>query len=246
MLLAVVLVWNISLRKLSERRGRELFRNQIVRAESELRIDERTRIAAELHDHLAQNLTAIAYQLASAERSRISEPKASAGHLASSLKMLNSCRTELRRCLWDLKSDALNESDIAVAIRKSIEPVSANATVNVIFPVLRSKLSDSTVHTILSITRELAANAVNHGKANLIDVKGKMSDGILRFTVTDNGSGFNPTSAPNTADGHFGLDGIRERLLKHNGSIIIDSAPGNGCRIIISIISGKSNVSQKQ
>jgi len=238
-LLAVVLAWNFSLRRLSERRGRELFRNQIVRAESELRIDERTRIAAELHDHLAQNLTAIAYQLASADRSRVSAPEASSGHLATAVKMLGSCRTELRRCLWDLKSDALNEPDIAVAIRKSIEPVCADAAVEVVFPVPRSKLSDSTVHAILSISRELAANAVNHGKSDLIRVKGYMSDGILSFTVIDNGSGFDPFSAPDTTDGHFGLDGIRERLRKHNGSMSVESSPGNGCRITINMTSGK-------
>ena len=237
--IVAILAWNFSLRRLSERRGRELFRNQIVRAESELRIDERTRIAAELHDHLAQNLTAIAYQLASADRSRVSAPEASSGHLATAVKMLGSCRTELRRCLWDLKSDALNEPDIAVAIRKSIEPVCADAAIEVVFPVPRSKLSDSTVHAILSISRELAANAVNHGKSDLIRVKGYISDGILSFTVIDNGSGFDPFSAPDTTDGHFGLDGIRERLRKHNGSMSVESSPGNGCRITINMTSGK-------
>ena len=197
------------------------------------------RSSANMHDHLAQNLTAIAYQLASADRSRVSAPEASSGHLATAVKMLGSCRTELRRCLWDLKSDALNEPDIAVAIRKSIEPVCADAAVEVVFPVPRSKLSDSTVHAILSISRELAANAVNHGKSDLIRVKGYMSDGILSFTVIDNGSGFDPFSAPDTTDGHFGLDGIRERLRKHNGSMSVESSPGNGCRITINMTSGK-------
>jgi signal transduction histidine kinase len=95
------------------------------------------------------------------------------------------------------------------------------------------------VHAILSISRELAANAVNHGKSDLIRVIGYMSDGILSFTVTDNGSGFDPFSAPDTSDGHFGLDGIRERLRKHNGSMSVESSQGNGCRITINMTSGK-------
>ena len=239
MLLAGVLAWNISLRKLSERRGRELFRNQIVRAESELRIDERTRLAVELHDHLAQNLTAIAYQLASAKRSQTSAPEASSRHLSTAHRMLGSCRTELRRCLWDLRSDALNEPDIALAIRKSIEPVAEDAIANVSFPVQRTKLSDSTVHAILGIVRELTANAVNHGKAGHIKVEGEMTGGILRFSVTDDGCGFDPSSAPDAANGHFGLDGIRERLRKYNGSMSVESAPGKGCLITIVFASGK-------
>ena len=176
--IVAILAWNFSLRRLSERRGRELFRNQIVRAESELRIDERTRLAVELHDHLAQNLTAIAYQLASAERSQTSAPEASSRHLSTAHRMLGSCRTELRRCLWDLRSDALNEPDIALAIRKSIEPVAGDAVADVSFPVQRTKLSDSTVHAILGIIRELTANAVNHGKAGHIKVEGEI---IIRY-----------------------------------------------------------------
>ena len=239
LMLVAILVWNASLHTLSERRGRELFRSQIVRAESELRIDERTRLAVELHDHLAQNLTAIAYQLASAERSQTSAPEASSRHLSTAHRMLGSCRTELRRCLWDLRSDALSEPDIALAIRKSIEPVAGDAVIDVSFPVQRTKLSDSTVHAILGIIRELTANAVNHGKAVHIKVEGEMTGGILRFSVTDDGSGFDPASAPDAADGHFGLDGIRERLRKYNGSMSVESAPGNGCRITIVFASGK-------
>ena len=239
LVLVAILVWNASLRTLSERRGRELFRNQIVRAESELRIDERTRLAVELHDHLAQNLTAIAYQLASAERSQTSAPEASSRHLSTAHRMLGSCRTELRRCLWDLRSDALNEPDIALAIRKSIEPVAGDAVAKVSFPVQRTKLSDSTVHAILGIIRELTANAVNHGKAGHIKIEGEMTGGILRFSVMDDGSGFDPASVPDAADGHFGLDGIRERLKKHNGSMTVESAPGEGCLITIVFASGK-------
>ena len=77
--------------------------------------------------------------------------------------MLTSCRTELRRCLWDLKSDALNERDFAKAIRMSTEPVLGNARLLVRFNVPRSRVNDSTAHAILSIIRELAANAVRHG-----------------------------------------------------------------------------------
>ena len=187
MLLVMVLIWNASLRILSERRGREMYRSQIAQAKAEMKTDERTRLAAELHDHLAQNLTAISYQIAAAERSHSVDPNASAHHLASAANMLGSCRTDLRRCIWDLRSDALDEPDFENAIRKSIKQVAGEAQVNTDVYVQRSKISDQTVHAILSIIRELVANAVNHGHAKHIRIIGGIADGRLDLAVSGHG-----------------------------------------------------------
>lgn len=233
LLIVAILIWNASLRILSERRGHELFRSQIARAESELRIKERTRLAAELHDHLAQNLTAISYQIAAAERSNKVAPESSAQHLGTAARMLDSCRTELRRCLWDLRSDALDEPDFAQAIRRTVEPVAGEAKVAVDFAVPRARISDTTAHALLSIVRELAANAANHGHARRIRIAGEISAEQLHISVADDGTGFDPAAAADSGNGHFGLDGIRERLLNHNGELAIESAPGKGTTVSI-------------
>ena len=233
LLFVAILIWNASLRILSERRGRELFRSQIARAESELRIKERTRLAAELHDHLAQNLTAISYQIAAAERSNKVAPESSAQHLGTAARMLDSCRTELRRCLWDLRSDALDEPDFAQAIRRTVEPVAGEAEVAVDFAVPRARISDTTAHALLSIVRELTANAANHGHARRIRIAGEISAEQLHVSVADDGTGFDPATVADSGNGHFGLDGIRERLLNHNGELAIESAPDNGTTVSI-------------
>lgn len=231
--IAAILVWNASLRTLSERRGRELYRNQIERAKSELRVDERTRLAAELHDHLAQNLTAISYRLAAAKRSQTMEPNALSRHLATATRMLGSCRTELRRCLWDLRSDALDEPDFTAAIGKSTEAVAGDAEMSICWNMARAKISDSTAHAILSITRELVSNAVRHGKARKVRISGEFDSGVLRCSVIDDGCGFVPADANGAAEGHFGLDGIRERLRRHGGEMTVESAPGKGAAVFI-------------
>jgi signal transduction histidine kinase len=233
LLIVAILIWNALLRILSERRGRELFRSQIARAESELRIKERTRRAAELHDHLAQNLTAISYQIAAAERSNKIAPESSAQHLGTAARMLGSCRTDLRRCLWDLRSDALDEPDFAQAIRRTTEPVAGEAEVAVDFTVPRARISDTTAHALLSIVRELTANAANHGHARRIRIAGEISAEQLHISVADDGTGFDPAAAADSGTGHFGLDGIRERLLNHNGELAIESAPGKGTTVSI-------------
>ncbi len=235
LLLAGALAWNASLRILSERRGRELFRSQIEQAKSKLRVDERTRLAAELHDHLAQNLTAIYYQVSAASRARDADPAASAGHLDAAGRMLGSCRTELRRCLWDLRSDALDEPDMTLALRKSVDAVVGNAEISITFSVPRSKISDSTAHAIISIVRELTANAVNHGHAKHITVEGAMSGGGLSISVKDDGLGFDTSAVPGSDNGHFGLAGVRERLLRHNGTISLSSSPGHGTTVTLTL-----------
>lgn len=231
LMLIAILIWNASLRTLSERRGREIYRRRIAQTRSELRLDERTRLAAELHDHLAQNLTAISYQVAAAERSRSAAPEASARHIATAARMLGSSRAELRRCIWDLRSDALDEPNLTLAIRKTIGPITGDAEVDVDFPVPRKNLSDSVTHAVLSIIRELVSNAVNGGKAENISVKGELAEDTLRVSVADDGCGFDAGTAPGPDDGHFGLAGMQERIRRHGGEIEIVSAIGNGTTV---------------
>ena len=228
LMLVAILIWNASLRMLSERRGREIYRRRIAQTRSELRVDERTRLAAELHDHLAQSLTAISYQVAAADRSRTAAPEAASHHLSTAARMLGSCRTELRRCIWDLRSDALGKTDLARAVLKSIESITGETAVSANFNVPRNKVSDSAMHATLSIIRELVANAVNHGKARNISIEGTLSGDMLRFSVSDDGCGFDVANAPGIDDGHFGLAGVQERIRRHGGKFSISSAPGQG------------------
>ena len=65
--LAAVGAWNRSLRRIAERRGRELFKAEIASAGAVLRVEERTRLAMDLHDSLAQNLSAVAWHIAAAQ-----------------------------------------------------------------------------------------------------------------------------------------------------------------------------------
>ena len=230
-----ILVWNRSLAILIRRRSRELFRSQIAQAESQLRIDERTRLAAELHDYTAQNLTVVAYQISEARTALGDTHGASADRLDEAARTLKSCRTSLRRCLWDLRSDVLDEPDFAEAIRRTVVPVARNAKVSVRFEGLRSGLNDITAHAILSILRELAANAAAHGQAKAIRIAGECRPDGIRFSVQDDGCGFDPQMAPRQDEGHFGLDGIRERLEHLDGSLAIDSKPGNGTYIRLTL-----------
>ena len=213
-------IWNRILNRLVERRGRALYRAEIDRASSELRIDERTRLAVELHDTLSQNLTGIALAV-------------NAGEYELARKSLKSCREELKNCLWDLRNDALEDQDLNAAIRKTLAPHVGKARVAVRFNLARRQLTDKTTHAILRMLRELAVNAVRHGNATEIRIAGSIKENRVLFSLRDNGCGFDPLHVPGIEDGHFGLQGIRERVENMDGELNIESSPGNGTKVTI-------------
>lgn len=222
-------------RRLAERRGRELSEETARRAEADFRTYERTRLAVELHDSLAQNLSGISMELDAVERSANDAPPTMREHLALAVRGLNACRTELKGCLWDLRNNALELDNVDAAIRRTVEPHLGEARLSVRFNVARERISDNTMHAILKIIRELVSNAIRHGKASAIRIAGNIEGDQLLFSVQDNGIGFDPTLAPGIEEGHFGLQGILERIEGLDGEMNIRSKPEKGTKVTLSL-----------
>ena len=233
--LVAVFIWNRMLKLLSERRGRELAEEQITSARADLKVEERTRLAVELHDSISQTLTGVALQIDAAQGSGRSNPTAAAKFLENARAMLVSCRQELRCCIWDLKSRTFEEKDMTEAMQKTLAPHINEANLYVRFNVPRAILSESSAHDILRIVRELVINAIRHGQAKNIRIAGECRDGTVRFSVKDDGIGFSEANLPGPSQGHFGLQGIRERIGNRNGSLEIDSTPGQGTKVTVSL-----------
>ena len=233
--IVATLAWNRSLRTLAERRGRELLDEQLGRVASELRVNERTRLAVELHDALSQNLAGVSLQLDAVARFADKDRGRMTHHLDMAMRMLRSCRSELRNCLWDLKNHALEERDLNETVRRTVSPFIGVARLSIGFDVPRDQLSDNTVHAVMRIVRELAANAVRHGRAESIAISGSLCGGWLRMSVCDNGIGFDTKNHPGVREGHFGIEGIRERVNRLGGSIEILSSAGRGTSVSISL-----------
>ena len=229
LVIVAILVWNRMLKVLSERRGKALYAEQMSSAISELKVEERTRLAVELHDSISQVLTGIALQIDAAIGSGIDEKTKPGGFLATARSMLASCRHELRCCIWDLRTRTFEEKDLPDAIRQTLAPHIGNIPLHIRFSIPRAILSESLAHDMLRIIRELAVNAVRHGKASQIKVFGECKGNLVRFCVKDNGCGFDPATSPGPAQGHFGLSGIRERVERRNGEMRIESS-GRACR----------------
>ena len=234
-LLAGMFVWNAILRRLVERRSRALYREQLARERSDLRVEDRTRLAVELHDSISQNLTGASLQIDTVRKLMNTDAAQASRHLDIASKTLTSCRQELRNCIWDLRNSSLDERDLNTAIRRTIELYTGDAELQIRFNVSRSRLSDNTTHALMRIVRELAANAVRHGRARHVEVRGSRQAAALVFTVQDDGAGFDAAHAAGLSEGHFGLSGIRERTAHLEGTFDIASAPGKGTTATVTI-----------
>ena len=230
--LVVIALWNVALRRFAEHKGRELLREQIKGVQSQLQVAERTRLAVELHDSLAQSLAGVALEL---ETARALEAADKDAHLDIAAQALKSCRGELRNCLWDLRSEALDEPDMTKAILRTLQPQINDARLQVRFNVPRQRLSDTTAHALLRVVRELVINALRHGHASSVKVAGSLDERQLMFAVRDDGCGFDPEDRPGMDKGHFGLQGIQERIERIGGTVRIESAVGAGSKITVSL-----------
>ena len=160
------------------------------------KVSERTRLAVELHDSLSQTLAGVACQIAAGHGAVLEDPQAAKDLLKTAERMLESSRTELKNCLFDLRSDTVDDPDFTRAIEKTLTVLKAQADISIRFNVQRSLLTDTSAHAVLCIVRELVSNAIRHGAATRIRIAGTIEGRNILFSVQDNGYGFDPKRHP--------------------------------------------------
>ena len=230
-----VVTWNLTLKRTAKRLAKQLAASELQESLTQLKVEERTRLSVELHDSISQTLTGVSMQLEALSRKGFEDADAGRRLLAMARQLLARCRHDLRTCIWDLRTHLFEDHDMTAAIARVLSNQPEGVKIKVRFNVERKVLSESAVHAVLTIVRELASNAVRHGRARRIDVAGELRYGTVRFSVRDDGTGFDPATAVGPAEGHFGLQGIRERLAGFNGALQIESTPGGGTRAVATL-----------
>ncbi len=216
-------------------------RDRQIRSRFAMVLEERARLAREVHDTLAQGFVGIASQLDVVEMSmppasdEDARPARSALELAQ--RMAHHSLTEARRSLMDLRANALQDQDLAAALKSGATLWVANSGIDVEVDVNgeSSGIPEDVAHHVFRIAQEAVTNSVNHADANQITVKLKIDPQQLSLRILDDGCGFEPDDVFTSKNGNFGLIGMRERAERLGGHLRLESQPGNGTRLDVTV-----------
>jgi signal transduction histidine kinase len=194
--------------------------------------DERRRLAAEIHDTIAQGLTGIIAQLQVVANT--SDPEVIRDHVGRASDLARHSLGEARRSVQNLAPVGLSHDGLPEALRKNVEQwsertgVQAEVTVTGTAQHLHGEVSA----TILRITQEALANVSKHAAATRVGVTLSFMDDEVTVDIRDDGKGFDPLDQPaRTGAGGFGLDGMRARAERIAGSLSIESEPDFGTAV---------------
>jgi signal transduction histidine kinase len=191
--------------------------------------DERRRMAAEIHDTIAQGLTGIIAQLQvvanTSDQPEVQERVARATELA------RHSLSEARRSVQNLAPIDLSYDGLPVAMRKAVDQWAERTAVRADFTLTGTaqKLHQEVSATLLRITQEALANVAKHASAARVGVTLSFIDDEVTLDIRDDGKGFDPLARPGrSSTGGFGLDGMRARAERIAGSLTVESEAGAG------------------
>jgi len=196
---------------------------------------ERNRLAHELHDTLAHSLTAIAVQLETVKAYWSLDRKKARQQLDGALAATRSGAEETRRALKALRASPLEELGLGLALRQLAESAAQRGRLqlDLELPDPLPSLSPDVEQCLYRIAQESLENAVTHAGAKRLRLGLARSGPALTLTVRDDGAGFD-LSGQLESD-HFGLAGMRERARLSGGELAIESRPGRGTEVVLTI-----------
>ncbi|BAZ52187.1 integral membrane sensor signal transduction histidine kinase [Nostoc sp. NIES-4103] len=224
---------------LSERQSREKLasaneklRQYAMQIENQATLEERNRIAREIHDSLGHSLTALNLQLETALKLWQSNPNKAQTFLARAKELGSNALRDVRQSVSTMRSHPLQEKSLEQAIGILLEDFYRSTGIS---PICRFSI-DYTIPIEIStavyrIIQESLTNIAKHGNATEVKLELITITGSLWLMIQDNGKGFNLKQ--NTTG--FGLQSMRDRTLALGGEFNIHSAPGSGCQIIVDI-----------
>lgn len=229
--LLIVVAWVVVLgRRLQEQM--ELIRQKL---RSGAVLQERNRIARELHDNLEQELAGITMQLDLAVDCFQNAPRVARQALETARNMSRHSMVDARRSVWDLRCHLLEEGDLVSALHQMVQPSPPrdDVKVNVSVSGTPLRLTAAVEMNLLRIGQEAVANAIKHGNAHCVCAVLEYEENTVRLSVADDGCGFRPQDA--TPSGHFGLLDMRERAHSMGCALTVVSEPGRGTRVAIEV-----------
>jgi PAS domain S-box-containing protein len=227
-------LFTVILRDVTERVRAQEERSNFAAAAHGIREEEKTRVARELHDELAQTLTALKMDTIWVRDNTAGSPAIAAAKLDEMLSMLDRAVASTRRIAADLRPLLLDDLGLVPAIEWLVSNFSQRSGVAGKLLVADGlELHEPYATAIFRIVQESLNNVAKHARASQVTVNIERVDGLVRLVVRDNGLGF-CLASPRKASS-LGLLGLHERAQLLKGRVEIESGPGEGTCVIVQI-----------
>jgi signal transduction histidine kinase len=210
-------------------------------AEQAAVMEERARLARDLHDSVTQLLYSLTlFAKVGRESYRLGNLNQVDNFLTRIGKITQQALKEMRLLVYELRPSRLEQDGLVGALQQRLDAVEERAGVKVDLLVDKTvELSELVEEGLYYIAQEALNNALKHAAAASVTVRIYADDEQVELEVTDTGSGFDPDAV--SCSGGLGLVGIRERAEKLGGVLTILSTPGKGTTIKISLETGESS-----
>jgi ligand-binding sensor domain-containing protein/signal transduction histidine kinase len=206
-------------------------------------LEERNRLAREMHDTVIQGCTGISALLEAMASTRSTEPVDERSAAKDSLLeyarvQARTTIEEARQAIWDMRHERENDVDLIAALAVVAKQTTRGAETGELGPVVtfehnleRLLVTASVAHEILMTVREAVYNAVQHSDSPKVEIDLSVNGKNLIICVVDHGCGFSIGGETAGVDGHYGIVGMRERMQRLGGQVHITSSPGSGTQM---------------
>jgi signal transduction histidine kinase len=192
-------------------------------------VEERERLAHEIHDTLAQSFAGIGFQLQAIRNSMPRDAKALERQVDLAILMARTSHLEARRSIANLRPESLGNAGLLPALRECAERMVKNGdvTVETYGEDAGRSVPPRIKDTLFRIGQEAIANSIRHADPDTIRIRLRRTRASICLSVEDDGEGF----IADSAHAGFGLLGMRKRAESISGTLVVKSTPGSGTRV---------------
>jgi signal transduction histidine kinase len=209
-------------------------------------LEERERLAREIHDTLAQGFTSIVLLVQAAEAAWAAGSPVAGQHLAQARRTAGENLAEARRLVWALQPEPLSGASLAEALARLTERLGEEDGLEAATAVTGAQrpLPTPVEVALLRVAQEALANVRRHAKASRVTVTLSYMEDVAVLDVQDDGVGFDVRACHPAApgqEGGFGLEAMRQRVARLGGTLAIESAPGSGTTLVVKLPLGEED-----
>jgi signal transduction histidine kinase len=201
-------------------------------------MEERGRLARELHDSVTQSLYSVTmYSEAAARLMTSGQAAEAAEYLRDGRDTAQEALREMRLMIYQLRPPVLERGGLALALQVRLDAVERRGGIHAELTVEgEDRVPPGIQAELHQVAQEALNNALKHSHASRVQVHLRFGDAVTKVTVRDDGVGFDPATAQ--AGGGLGLPGMMERAQKIGARLEIETAPGRGTKVLVEVPTG--------